>query len=139
MVYRYVPESPRFLTANHDYSQAARSCNQMAFALISSPAATYAEEENRVEMPHFRQLTPKELESSMSNNRGNTDGNKGLWSTHQSKLILPIKSIVDTLANLYSRQLLSQTTLPLQCLWFALSFGTYGITTWINRCVCYIS
>lgn len=136
MVYRYVPESARFLTANHDYSQAARSCNQMAFALeVSTPSATYTEDENRVEMSDFRLLNPKELESTSTDNHGNADRSQGLSCTKQSKFVLSIKSIVDTLANLYSRQLVTQTTLPLQCLWFALSFGTYGITTWINRCV----
>ena len=35
-------------------------------------------------------------------------------------------------AKLYDRRLARGTTLPLQLIWFALSFGSYGLLTWIN-------
>ena len=43
-----------------------------------------------------------------------------------------LDSIRGTLQRLYSPQLLTRTTLPLQTIWFSLSFSSYGITTWIN-------
>lgn len=142
MVYRYVPESPRFLASKHDYNQAARSCNQIAFTLeipansSSAPTQSQAysvfsrekEDENHHApiLSQLRLLTAKELESTAVITQ-NPDGDHTSTNMQHS-----IQSFIKTLRKLYSRQLLSQTTLPLQSLWFCLSFGTYGITTWIN-------
>jgi MFS family permease len=35
-------------------------------------------------------------------------------------------------SKLYTSNVIRQTTLPLQMVWFSLSFGSYGLTTWIN-------
>ncbi|KAL9181556.1 hypothetical protein ACHAXT_010361 [Thalassiosira profunda] len=53
-------------------------------------------------------------------------------SSLNSKLRQTANKLLDTLQNLYSTRMLTRTTLPLQTIWFCLSFGTYGITTWIN-------
>lgn len=128
MVYRYVPESPRFHAANHDYSLAARSCNQMAFTMeIPVAAATHS----HVEMSPLRLLNAKELATSSKTSETAQDDDVILTTRH-SKWAQSMRTLLDTLRKLYSRQLLSKTTLPLQFLWFSLSFGTYGITTWIN-------
>jgi len=49
-----------------------------------------------------------------------------------ARLRKTFNTILETLQHVYSPQLLVHTTLPLQMIWFSLSFGTYGITTWIN-------
>ena len=48
------------------------------------------------------------------------------------KIHSTLDSLIGTLQKLYSPQLLTRTTLPLQTIWFSLSFSSYGITTWIN-------
>ena len=48
------------------------------------------------------------------------------------KMHSTLESLIGTLQKLYSPQLLTRTTLPLQIIWFSLSFSSYGITTWIN-------
>ena len=128
MVYRYVPESPRFLAAKHDYSQAARSCNQMLSSLDMTADSTILI--HHAHVPYLHPMNPKELESThaIETNACRDEIN----TTQHSIFIQSIQALVETLGKLYSRQLLSQTTIPLQVLWFSLSFGTYGITTWIN-------
>ena len=137
MVYHYVPESPRFLTANHNYSLAARSCNQMSF-LLKVPANSGSHtilctidppDEDQVEMSSLRLISDSELEASYLLN---ANGIHSLDHTNESKSVHSIKLFFDTLSKLYLPRLLTTATLPLQFLWFSLSFGTYGITTWIN-------
>lgn len=127
MVYRYVPESARFLAAKHEYGQAARSCNQMSSFLEMTADSTILLHHPHI--PSLHPMNPKELESPHTIE---TNASGDAISTQHSMLIQSIQAFVETLGKLYSRQLLSQTTIPLQVLWFTLSFGTYGITTWIN-------
>ncbi len=49
-----------------------------------------------------------------------------------SRLRQALQTIPRTLRQLHSPQLLTRTTLPLQVIWFSLSFSSYGINTWIN-------
>jgi hypothetical protein len=79
-------------------------------------------------------LTTRDLESStaITHCDSYSNGNNLMTSSCDFKVIQSAQSILDTLRKLYSPQLISQTTLPLQTLWFSLSFGTYGIATWIN-------
>mmetsp|Transcript_9593 Transcript_9593/g.17582 ORF Transcript_9593/g.17582 Transcript_9593/m.17582 type:complete len:518 (-) Transcript_9593:135-1688(-) len=157
MVYLYVPESPRFLaSAKKKYDTSARVCNQMAGSLgvklmndaddddgISAGNNDEGDQSemnnslleeasdtstttsvNSVTMLGVKPLTEDELRRDYAST-SDTD-NTGLGSTQTTHTLL------DTLRKLYSPQLLTRTTLPLQIIWFSLSFGSYGITTWIN-------
>lgn len=138
MVYNYVPESPRFYLAAEkcDYELAAKSCNQMAMLLNvhldheKESTLLGAAFDHRAVHP----LTKDELFSHHQENAANNfNSSENAHSpTNRAKLNQTINSTVDSLRKLYSSQLLPRTTLPLQLLWFCLSFATYGITTWIN-------
>mmetsp|Transcript_22247 Transcript_22247/g.34140 ORF Transcript_22247/g.34140 Transcript_22247/m.34140 type:complete len:594 (+) Transcript_22247:148-1929(+) len=138
MVYNYVPESPRFYLAAEkcDYELAAKSCNQMAMLLNvhldheKESTLLGAAFDHRAVHP----LTKDELFSHHQENAANNfNFSENAHSpTNRAKLNQTINSTVDSLRKLYSSQLLPRTTLPLQLLWFCLSFATYGITTWIN-------
>ena len=118
LVYKYVPESPRFLATKHGYIQAATSCNKIALTLGVSAS--------------LHPLTAEDLERSNAKEQCEMSTTEQQVSTTSSKLTRTIHKLCGTLRKLYSRQLCSQTTLPLQMLWLSLSFGSYGITTWIN-------
>mmetsp|Transcript_27897 Transcript_27897/g.47203 ORF Transcript_27897/g.47203 Transcript_27897/m.47203 type:complete len:595 (+) Transcript_27897:136-1920(+) len=138
MVYNYVPESPRFYLAAEkcDYELAAKSCNQMAMLLNvhldheKESTLLGAAFDHRAVHP----LTKDELFSHHQENAANSfNSSENAHSpTNRAKMNQTINSSVDSLRKLYSSQLLPRTTLPLQLLWFCLSFATYGITTWIN-------
>ena len=104
MVYRYVPESPRFLAAKHDYSQAARSCNQMLSSLDMTADSTILI--HHAHVPYLHPMNPKELESThaIETNACRDEMN----TTQHSIFIQSIQALVETLGKLYSRQLLSQ-------------------------------
>jgi len=138
MVYNYVPESPRYLSApdNRDYDLAAKVCNRMAMLLGVRVRVTPDTEksdsdvigtafDNRV----VHLLTKDEL---LSHYHQNDTGNFNSCHSTRSQLNQDIASAFVSLQTLYSSRLLPRTTLPLQLLWFCLSFATYGITTWIN-------
>ena len=132
MVYNFVPESPRFFLATdkRDYELAAKACNQMATLLgvqgvqitptpVKSDSKLFGAAFNHQTV---HPLTKDELLSHYQDDASNFN---------TSSNIIHSKAFV-TLQKLYSSQLLPRTTLPLQLLWFCLSFATYGITTWIN-------
>mmetsp|Transcript_5655 Transcript_5655/g.12853 ORF Transcript_5655/g.12853 Transcript_5655/m.12853 type:complete len:635 (+) Transcript_5655:32-1936(+) len=161
MVYKYVPESPRFLaTTKQNYDQTAHVCNHMAKslklmndAICGAPAghidgnqSIEKDEHDETREPntadrtdsmhhsvsmHFIQpLTEEELRqhyaSVISTHIDTTP------STLTDILLRTYHTLLQTLQRLYSPQLFTRTTLPLQAIWFSLSFSTYGITTWIN-------
>ncbi|KAL7536238.1 hypothetical protein ACHAWF_005409 [Thalassiosira exigua] len=130
MVHRHVPESPRFLAfTKNEWRQSANACNTMAKALgvkLTKDADDTALFGEIVIEP----LTEDELRQDYSLSICNEHTNIG--SPLIERIPRAIQTLVDTLQKLYCPQLLTRTTLPLQSIWFFLSFGTYGITTWIN-------
>jgi MFS family permease len=69
---------------------------------------------------------------------GRRRSSASLGSKQESKLALLCRMVgtslhefIDSSRQLYTKQLRS-TTLPLQMVWFSLSFGSYGLLTWIN-------
>mmetsp|Transcript_17651 Transcript_17651/g.29025 ORF Transcript_17651/g.29025 Transcript_17651/m.29025 type:complete len:593 (+) Transcript_17651:146-1924(+) len=137
MVYNYVPESPRFYLAaeKRDFDSAAKACNHMAMLLNVRVTLDHEKEftllgaafDHRVVHP----LTKDELLSNYQENGANQIMSEN--NAHSTtKLNRAIKSSIVSLRKLYSAQLFPRTTLPLQLIWFCLSFATYGITTWIN-------
>lgn len=158
MVYVYVPESPRFL-ASRKREYAASVCNRMAelmgVQLINdalykantnmddhgddhvviketcSSTSTYMTDSIANEMDYINPLTGAELRQNYDLGTSNT-ADTAVSSTLVTRLRLALRTIPRTLRILHSPQLLVRTTLPLQVIWFSLSFSTYGITTWIN-------
>jgi VNT family MFS transporter (synaptic vesicle glycoprotein 2) len=134
MVYNYVPESPRFFLAaeKRNYELAAKSCNQMAM-LVNVDVTPGREKVSTLLGAAFdhravHPLTKDELLSHYQDaDANNLNSAENIYSTTNQKI-----ASLNTLRKLYSSRLLPRTTLPLQLLWFCLSFASYGITTWIN-------
>mmetsp|Transcript_26634 Transcript_26634/g.54844 ORF Transcript_26634/g.54844 Transcript_26634/m.54844 type:complete len:738 (-) Transcript_26634:29-2242(-) len=151
MVYLYVPESPRFLASvKDDYKQSAQNCNLMAKALgldldvqnvnlqssggglTKNNFSSLGREEfhEGVSAPSYlqggniRPMTEEEVRMEFLGH--GTNDRAGVWN-HTN-----LRNFCKTFTKLYTPPILSRTTLPLKTIWFSLSFGTYGITTWIN-------
>lgn len=136
MVYNYVPESPRYFltTGKRDYELAVKSCNQMAIymGVLFDHEKESAFLGSSFDHRPFHPLTKDELLLQYQDDAKTSDSSDNIHSpTKRAKLKQSVVSALGTLRKLYSSQLLS-CTLPLQILWFCLSFATYGITTWIN-------
>ena len=127
LIYSHVPESPRFLaSAKQKYSDSAHVCNQIAESLdIQFTSDTT----HATKSTHIQPFTEEELREDYHASTASTDPSVGSFHT---RLKQTLHMLVESLLKLYSPQLLTKTTLPLQILWFSLSFATYGITTWIN-------
>lgn len=106
LVARHVPESPRFLALQGRYEAALQSSRQLAHAMRYN-GDMISKSELLVFYP-LAQVTSSSI--SLRN------------SFHQ---------FVRTASLLYLPSLV-QTTLNLQLIWFVLSFGSYGLLTWIN-------
>ena len=112
MVYYYLPESPKFLINNCRNEEAINVLLYMSNNnfLISS---TYnILQSNEVELNDL--LVLKENNELLGSNDN------------------LINNFVDTIKLLASSNLFYSTTLPLLIIWFTLSFGSYGISTWIS-------
>jgi MFS family permease len=141
-------ESWRFVT--HLSDNITNQCNQMAETLGLTPTSSESRREefdetftinvpskdDRTRLDSFsmhaiQPLTESELrhdhDSSIPAEINTTSSNYLAARVHMS-----LNSLKGTLLRLYSPQLLTRTTLPLQTIWFSLSFSSYGITTWIN-------
>lgn len=110
-VWQSVPESPRFLLLHGRYEEAVMVVRDLTFR-TQFRGPTWTLEEARAHRSHVvvrdsRSLTWRMLWSSLQN----------FWvGAHQ----------------LYLPQI-RQVTLALQMVWFSLSFGSYGLYTWINK------
>lgn len=161
MVYVYVPESPRFLASRkHKYEQSASVCNRMAELLglqlmndaLCSTTTTSVNDHaaledmrelgsttrsdsfvvNELSTNHIYPLTGAELQHNYDLGTSTTTGTADCLNSHSTNINQTCWNILRTVYKLHSPQLLTRTTLPLQVIWFSLSFATYGITTWIN-------
>jgi len=152
LVYLYVPESSRFLASSKQkYYQSAHVCNQLAISLdikLSSTADRVGGDSEviikddllggeNVGMCYdsnytvcIQPLTEEELRQDYHDSVISTDAASVTSLTVRFQQT--IHMLLDSLKRLYSPKLRSDTTIPLQLLWFCLSFAAYGITTWIN-------
>ena len=152
LVYFYVPESARFLASSKQkYYQSAHVCNQLAISLDIKLGSTAdrAIGDNEVRRKDemlegeiggmcydsnyttcIQPLTEDELRQDYHDTSISTD------AANVTSLIVRLQQtknmLLDSLKRLYSPKLRADTTIPLQFLWFCLSFATYGVTTWIN-------
>ncbi|KAL7573054.1 hypothetical protein ACA910_018744 [Epithemia clementina (nom. ined.)] len=129
LVYWWVPESPRYLAWQGQTEEAVRVMNHLTTQMLRAQhVRPWTLREARHQYSTFSALSST-LSSSSSNSFVDSDSerrsNPGRWVRGMTKFF---KSI----ALLYSTKQLQGTTLPLQAVWFTLSFGSYGLSTWIN-------
>ena len=109
MVLFFVPESPRFLAITGRHAEAISSTNSIAIKMgrsrLDMRKFQYRQEELNFHFQSFLKYNP-----SATNNWENTKEN---------------------IRHLYARHII-QSTIAIQTVWFALSFGTYGLIIWIN-------
>ena len=115
LVLWFVPESPRFLLLRGDYRSAVAVVANLSDRLQYA-GEPWSEEE--------AQETAPAMVGSVSSSGLSRLGWKGLVESAW-------QDFCNSASELYVPSLLS-TTVPLQMVWFSLSFGTYGLYTWIN-------
>ena len=133
-VWMVVPASPRFLAKIGMVEEATEIANTLAIKMGANTmplgARSIYNNENEVEDESgaFRLLQVDELAQQFLQSQTNrfTGGERNF--DIKSALADGVKSTKD----LYSRNLRKGITIPLQMIWFALSFGSYGLLTWIN-------
>ena len=130
-VWMVVPASPRFLAKIGMVEEATEIANTLAIKMGGNTmpvGATYTHENTRGgDSGAFRLLQIDELARQFPQSQTNRfTGGRNF--DIKSALADGVKSIKD----LYSRNLRKGITIPLQMIWFALSFGSYGLLTWIN-------
>jgi MFS family permease len=102
LTYFLVPESPRFLVGKLKFEQAALVLNRISEIEVSEEALKDEFYKNNAHLLSD-EVTQKKKEIKMFN--------------------VPV---------MFIHQKLRKTTLTLMIIWFTLSFGSYGITTWIS-------
>jgi VNT family MFS transporter (synaptic vesicle glycoprotein 2) len=119
LVYRHVPESPRFLLLQRQHDNALQVIDELADKMnYTGPAMT------REELVHQFPVTTTEqygLTTTVQQARG----------SFSNVLGTALRDFQISASQLYTPQLRS-TTYPLQVIWFSLNFGSYGLLTWIN-------
>lgn len=116
LCYKVVPESPRFLALQQQHEAALDVANFLARQMNSSSPATLTLEDLRQAFP------PKQTTNTLYHHSNFS------WL---GIVRLGFKKFVSSARQLYTPQL-RPTTWPLQMVWFSLSFGSYGLVTWIN-------
>lgn len=144
-----VPESPRFLALTGQYEHAAAVLQRLAQALDSHTtisllksdeiACQFARSHSHgsdedvdengnaasVSRPDHHDDSPVLLTTTAANRRNTTTL---AWVLVRQAF----SDFVHSSSQLYRTKHLQSTTLGLQMLWFCLSFGSYGLLTWIN-------
>jgi Sugar (and other) transporter len=108
LVLRFVPESPRFLALQGQYEAALYSTRQLAVSMNYR-----GEMLTKAELLHYYPLSD-------------------VTSAPSASLVQACREFGESARLLYVVPELLPTTANLQVIWFALSFGSYGLTTWIN-------
>jgi len=129
-VWLVVPASPRFLAKVGMIEQATETTNTLAIKMGANTmpvSAAYDDGIGGVEDTNtFRMLQVDELAQQypQSGQRGREGQNFHFTSI--------LSDGMKSTKALYAPNLRKGITLPLQLIWFTLSFGSYGLLTWIN-------
>jgi hypothetical protein len=117
-----VPESPRFLALEQRHSEALEVANSLARQMnYHHPLLTLAELEKCFPRPQQQQ---QQQHTRISSSTIAQYGRCGV-------LRMALADFYISAGKLYTPAL-KPTTWPLQMVWFSLSFGSYGLLTWIN-------
>lgn len=118
LVYRRVPESPRFLALQGQVDRATLVTNKLADSMHYTGAPL-----TRAEVLEQYPASVDE-ETPVVHEMPDADSLRQLLQSAW-------KDFLASSSQLYTVEL-SQTTISLQTVWFSLSFGSYGLLTWIN-------
>lgn len=132
LVYILVPESPRFLALQGNYGQALVSANSLSSALQYSGPPLHRwemEEQYRTTSNAVTQQHPNT--TNLNGEDENADGPLASILSTVRFIQLALIDFCISARKLYTPQLVT-ITCPLQMVWFSLSFGSYGLMTWIN-------
>lgn len=130
MVYWLVPESPRFLALQQHFEEAAISANTLGAALQHHGSTLYRWELEE----HFGAACHADdnyhpssaiIVEELEDGTGSSVARTRRW------IHMAAADFLVSTRKLYTANL-RQTTWPLQMAWFSLSFGSYGLMTWIN-------
>jgi len=114
LVYNLVPESPRFLAVQGEHDKATKVAQHLADCMNYVGPLLRTDEI----LEHY----PYQATETIANQH------LGWTSIIQTAF----SDFFISASQLYTRGL-RRTTFPLQMVWFSLSFGSYGLLTWINR------
>jgi VNT family MFS transporter (synaptic vesicle glycoprotein 2) len=133
LVYLLIPESPRFLGLEGRSGEAVEIANSLVDKMNGGNASstvlplTIEELERTFPASALRDLEDRQ--------RQNTNPGFGFESDRLNDVLGFLRTVgsdfVASTSKLYEPNL-KQTTLALQLVWFSLSFGSYGLMTWIN-------
>jgi MFS family permease len=116
LVHWIVPESPRFLALGSRHVEAVHAANQLA-QYMSYRGSLLTLDEMTINFPTTTTRSPNPLR----------DGRGSALSV----ILMALTEFAISAEKLY-RPKIRRTTWPLQMVWFSLSFGSYGLMTWIN-------
>ena len=123
LVATLVPESPRFLALQGKTEEGVNIANHLA-RQMNHTSAPWTLSEALQQFPRQSGRQPHVPRASFGSSSSiildSMRAMREAWSDFSQST-----------SKLYSLQL-KRTTLPLQMVWFTLSFGSYGILTWIN-------
>eukprot|EP00977_Amphora_coffeiformis_P023145 scaffold12240_cov170-Amphora_coffeaeformis.AAC.9 len=111
LVWSNVPESPRFLALQGHHTRAVQAANSLGVKLRAT-SHPWTLQEAEVQFSH-------EHNSTASDRRNHPYWSTALVELYRSTLILYTKDLFWTM-------------IGLQIVWGSLSFGSYGLATWIN-------
>ncbi|OEU20147.1 MFS general substrate transporter, partial [Fragilariopsis cylindrus CCMP1102] len=127
LVYWFVPESPRFLGVEGRSKEAVDVANLLVEKM--------GHQNNNDDDDDDGPLTIEELERTFPPSTivdTTTVGGAGILDCMQFIQLAYIDFCSSTSKLYTTNKQIKQTTLALQMVWFALSFGSYGLLTWIN-------
>ena len=122
LVQTWVPESPRFLALGQRHPEALNTANTLAQKMTYRGSLLTLEE--------LVMCFPRSQHEESSRYPRSIQ----LLGSHQSIFSIMGTAVAEfslSAQKLYRPQI-RQTTWPLQMVWFSLSFGSYGLVTWIN-------
>ena len=134
LTHRNIPESPRFLVSKKRYAEAAVVINQISSLRIE---AADLEPHDGMDVPFKVEIDAVETGSPVQDRQSDyhpidlnsSHGNSFRTNSTDSTISHALKQ--STIGLLFQGELL-RTSLILLVIWFTLSFGSYGLSTWIS-------